>query len=106
MFFFCFFFSSSGRGSTHPGLGGAGEGLGGGELLEVEAGSAVLARGLGQVEVAGLQKLKRNDEMGRGNVIFKIMLLSAFRVVVVWPGGDTRATGGEKKQKKKHSPRR
>lgn len=48
------------EGSTHQGLSGAGNGLGGGELLEGEAGSTVLAGGLGDVEVAGLRKLGRD----------------------------------------------
>ena len=48
------------EGSTHQGLGGTGVSLGGGELLEGEAGSTLLAGGIGDVEVAGLHKLGRD----------------------------------------------
>ena len=41
---------------THHRLGGTGEGLGGGELLKLKAGSTVLTGGLGQIEIASLQR--------------------------------------------------
>ena len=55
-------------GSTHQGLGGAGNGLRGGELLEGEAGSTLLAGGLGDVEVAGLRKLERDGAIESASI--------------------------------------
>ena len=55
------------------GLGRAGRGLGSGELLEGEAGVAVLAHGLGDVEITGLMEKGKGSSVDRSGWVVVVV---------------------------------